>query len=312
MNNWEINNKVLIFGVSGFIGSEVTKAFLHVGSSVTALSRSPIAFKDKNLSVIKMDFGNFNIDEFKDIHTVIYCAGIAHNKYKDENLTYANLSLPKFIAEQCRDKVKRFIFISTVNVLDLKGNTVLSSESNVNPIGANALSKYAAECALRSIFENTSSNLTIVRCPMVYGHNAPGNFTLLKKLAGYPLPFKNNKTIRSMLYIANLVDLIFHLVSFDKKLPLIFIASDSNPLQFNTLLQKLSIKQGKKSRLFHINHKIMTVTLRVLGQDNIRQLFYNNLIIDSQVYDSTFTWTPKLSHEQGLEDYFLTQEQDIT
>jgi nucleoside-diphosphate-sugar epimerase len=311
MNESIVGDKVIVFGASGYIGRALVHGFLNKGFTVIAVSRSSVDMKHPNLRVVTINFSDFKLAEYGDVHTIIYCAGIAHNKYKDENLQLANVDLPGNVAKKCVNRVKKFIFISTVNVLDIGAGHPLNAKSEANPVGINARSKYDAECALRAIFDNSSTALTLVRCPMIYGNEAPGNFTLLVRLACYPLPFKENQTIRSMLHIENLVDLIFSLVSFEERPPLIFMPADSNPLKFNELLQTLSTHQGKKSSLFHINRNIIVSILKTVGLKNINQLFYNNLILDSQVYDRTFIWTAKMSHKEGLNEYFSHQELDI-
>jgi nucleoside-diphosphate-sugar epimerase len=311
MNESIVGSKVLVFGASGYIGGALVQGFLNKGFSVIAVSRSSVDMKHPNLRVVTMNFSDFNFAGYDDIHTIIYCAGIAHNKYKDEDLQLANVDLPVNVAKKCVNRIKKFIFISTINVLDIGAGHPLNAKSSANPVGVNARSKYDAECALRAIFDNSPTALTLLRCPMIYGKEAPGNFKLLVKLACYPLPFKQNHTIRSMLHIENLVDLVLSLVCFEDRPPLIFMPADANPLKFNKLFKALSTRQGKKSALFHINRNIIVFILKSIGLNNINQLFYKNLIIDSKIYDSTFRWTAKMSNAEGLDEYFSHQELDI-
>lgn len=68
----------------------------------------------------------------------------------------------------------------------------------------------ALEIGLKKIAEETGMEVVIIRPPLVYGPNAPGNFGKLAKLASknLPLPFGAVKNLRSLVAVDNLVDLM--------------------------------------------------------------------------------------------------------
>ena len=82
----------------------------------------------------------------------------------------------------------------------------------------------------------------IIRPPMVYGPNAPGNFKRLVNLIkyGFPLPISNIKNKRSFVGIDNLIDFIDVCISAKNASNEIFLVSDNQDvstfeLTFNDL-----------------------------------------------------------------------------
>lgn len=298
------NNNVLVFGASGYIGSSITKTLLKNGYKVTAVSRSALNYKHENLQSLTMNFAEFSFDGMASIDAAVYCAGIAHNKYKNDDLRYTNVELPTLIANRCKNIVRKFIFISSINVLGTTTSNVLTVKDKPNPKDYSAKLKYEAETRISELLLGTSSELTILRCPMVYGKGAPGNFAKLVKLAAYPLPFKYNDTLRSMLYITNLAHLVLSLISHKGSSPEVLMPADTEPLQLNKLLDLLATGQQKTSRLFHLNKQFFIILMALVGRRDVNQLFYTNCIISSELPNEKFRWISPLSHEEAVRNYF--------
>lgn len=97
--------------------------------------------------------------------------------------------------------VKRFIFISSIGVNgNLTRESPFSECSKEEPHADYAKSKLEAENALKSVVQGSGMELVIIRPPLVYAANAPGNFRRLLKLVemGMPLPFGSVRNLRSM------------------------------------------------------------------------------------------------------------------
>ncbi|MFP3571275.1 NAD-dependent epimerase/dehydratase family protein, partial [Paraburkholderia sp. SIMBA_030] len=79
----------------------------------------------------------------------------------------------------------RFVFVSSIGVNGVEtGSTPVDELSEVNPVKDYAVSKYQAELGLveRYVTIESTMELVIVRPPLVYAGNAPGNFQRLLKL----------------------------------------------------------------------------------------------------------------------------------
>ena len=85
--------------------------------------------------------------------------------------------------------VKRFVYVSSIGVL---GNSTIGckfdNQSECNPKEPYSISKMEAEISLREISESSNMEVVIVRTPLVFGPNAPGNFHRLLRLVGMGLP----------------------------------------------------------------------------------------------------------------------------
>ena len=111
-------------------------------------------------------------------------------------------------------KVKKFIYISTIKVLGEKSskNNPFNSQSIPNPIGNYSLSKFLAEEKLKKIASKNSIDLIIIRPPLIYGPNVGANFLTIMNLIyrKIPLPFKDIKNKRSIVFVGNISDLIYN------------------------------------------------------------------------------------------------------
>jgi len=126
--------------------------------------------------------------QLKKNNTVLHLAGLAHGSYTEQELNEVDhLGTLELAAAAAKAGVKRFVFISTVNVhgnmISIVPFTEISGlDNSVN------LSKAKAEEGLKKIGKENSMEVTIIRSVLVYGKNAPGNFGLLSKIVS-KLPF---------------------------------------------------------------------------------------------------------------------------
>lgn len=108
---------------------------------------------------------------FSDYDVIFHVAGIAHIKETKENteLYYkVNKDLTIEVAKKAKkDKVKQFIFLSSMSVYGLEVGTI-TSETLPNPNTNYGKSKLMAEEALNKLSDD-SFKVVILRPPMVYG-----------------------------------------------------------------------------------------------------------------------------------------------
>src|SRR3546814_8132215 len=119
----------------------------------------------------------------RDCSVFIHCAGRAHiTKTARRNdlreFRKANVDLTLDLAHQAAlAGVRKFIFISSIAVNGgASHDRPYTSSDIVHPHTSYALSKFEAEQGLRVIARETGLNAIIVRPPLVYGRDAPGNF----------------------------------------------------------------------------------------------------------------------------------------
>ena len=231
---------ILVTGANGFIGSHVIEALSTKGYIVKAVARNALRSSSANVEMIAADL-SLPIDwgeALGGVSTIIHLAARVHqmneapqmalDEFKNIN-TRATLEL----AEQAaKAGVNRFIYLSTIAV---NGAFTLPGEcfaevSTPCPQSSYAISKYEAELGLQKIAQQYPMEVVIVRPPMVYGANAPGNFSKLVSLikTRIPLPFGCAKNPRSFIFIGNLVSFIETCINHPAAGNQLFLVSDAD------------------------------------------------------------------------------------
>ena len=120
-----------------------------------------------------------------------------------------NTQLPYELAQKAKGEgVKQFIFMSSMSVYgEILGDRVITKDTQERPDSFYGKSKLAAEQLLAEL-ESEDFKLAVLRPPMVYGHQAKGNYKRLSKLAQKLPVFPLVKNERSMIYIDNLCEFI--------------------------------------------------------------------------------------------------------
>lgn len=178
--------KVILTGKNSYIGRNTRDRILAGGDEAQCVSvREDVSFKGAD--------------------TVIHCAAVVHKReeeYKDE-YEKVNFQLTKEIALRARnDGVRYFVFLSTMAVYGVSEGEI-NENTPLLPKTLYGKSKLKAEEYLLSL-KSDDFGVAIVRPPMVYGRECPGNFQRLKKIAEIipVIPDIGNK--KSLIYAGNL------------------------------------------------------------------------------------------------------------
>lgn len=127
---------------------------------------------------------------FSGYDTVLYAAGIVHQKETEENRSLyetVNCHLAVQVAERAKQAgVRQFIYLSSASVYGTDEG-ILTAQTPPNPSTAYGWSKIHAEEQLRPMADDSFS-VTLLRIPMVYGPYCKGNYQVLEKMAAV-LPF---------------------------------------------------------------------------------------------------------------------------
>jgi nucleoside-diphosphate-sugar epimerase len=200
--------------------------------------------------------------------------------------------------------VRRFIFISSIGVNG--GDTFahpFAAEDNVAPHTPYAISKHEAEVGLRALADNTKMEIVIIRPPLVYGPNAPGNFLSLMNwlMSGIPLPLGaviENR--RSFVFIDNLVDLIVTCLDHPAAANQTFLVSDGESLSTAALLRRMGEALGRPARLIQVPVPLLQMGAALLGKRDMAQRLCGSLEVDIGKTRELLGWTPPISVDEGL------------
>lgn len=184
------NNRILVTGGAGYLGSVLVPILLEAGYKVRVLDL--LYFGDKslehlknnpNLELVHIDiFHHDNISGlFKGVDAVVHLAGISNDPSGDldPNLTIqTNFLATMSLARRAKaEGVKRFIFMSSCSVYGASGDAFLDEQSNVAPVTLYALSKLQCEDEIMLLADSNFS-VTILRLATLFGYSPRMRFDL--------------------------------------------------------------------------------------------------------------------------------------
>lgn len=309
--------RILLTGATGFIGAHICEALLEKFPDKTPLLalRSPCS-----TSVPCKVLGDFTqntdwSDALKDVETVIHCAGRAHilNDTSDnpemlfrESNTLATLNL----AQQAHSQgVNRFIFLSSIGVNGNASSSPFTPDDDPAPADPYTQSKLEAERGLWRLQQETSMEVVIIRPPLAYGPEAPGNFGLLAKVlrTGLPLPLSGIENARSFVSVWNLADLVTTCVDHPQAANQTFLVRDGEDVSTSELLRKMAIAQGQTPKLFWLPSTLLKAGATLVGKRQMYDRLFDSLQVDDTATRETLDWEPPLSLDEGIKRSFSTE-----
>ncbi len=282
-------NNILVTGASGLLGSHVVKHLLekecHVIVSILPEEKSTYKLLDGVEVIVNDDIFQAN---FPHISTVINCAFARSNQAQD--LASAIDFTQKLINGFKRGSVDSVINISSQGVYKRLSIGELSKEdSPIEPIDLYSMAKYAVE----KTFETSGlSNVTNVRLASI---NMKQRF-----LYNFVQKAKNNEviTINSPTLYASILDVE------DAAEALVRLAM--LPIENRKPIYNLGT--GNQISLMHLAELVNTIGERfnakaeIVLQDNG---IINTAGVDISLISADCDWTPIVTNEQMIENYFL-------
>lgn len=287
--------KILVTGATGFVGRYLVNDLSKTDEVIACVREKSNLLPSSVQQIVGNNF--FDIALPKDTDVIVHLAGIAHNKNNSvDEFKKINVDGTLELARKAlQTNVKRFIFMSSIGV---NGNStygkVFTEQDIPNPTNDYTKSKYEAEKALAKLFENTNIDLVIIRPPLIYAHDAPGNFSKLLMLMrlGQFLPFGCTHNQRSFIAIENLVSFITACVYHDAKVNETFLIADDEVISTKQLIQCLSLGMGKSMILLPVPTKLLSTLADVTGKVSIFEQLYGDLQIDNRKAKKFFNWHP--------------------
>ena len=235
---------------------------------------------------------------FDGIDIILHCAALVHQKIEHSYEKYheINVAYPVKLARLAKQNgAKQFVFISTIAVYG-EDKEKIDKNTSYEPITPYGRSKLEAEKELLKLNDD-SFVVSIIRPPMIYGKNAPGNIDslvkLVKKLPILPLGEIENK--RSFISIQNLCYIIDEMIT--KKQNGVFLASDDEPLSTSKLIELIAKNLDKKIYLIKI--PFFESLLKIL-KPSFHKRLYGSLEVDNTITKDKLNLKNPYSVEDGL------------
>lgn len=311
-NDFELINRmenILITGSSGFLGQAFCKELNSRGRYCTPAVRHINSSSPSNA----VEVGDINGSTdysiiLNDIDTVVHIAAIAHKTKGDISgsmiaLKQVNTEGSVNLARQAAAAgVRRFIFISSVGVNGINSSQPFTEGDTVSPHDLYSQSKLDAEVDIREIATESAMELVIIRPPLIYGGNAPGNFERLIRLLAKPVPLPfgavNNK--RSMVYVDNLVDFLILCIDHPNAANQTFLISDGENFSLKSLITSIRSVMGKPAWLIPIPAGLLILVGKLIGKSGVMDRLIGDLEIDSSKARTLLGWNPPYGVEEAI------------
>lgn len=306
---------ILLTGSTGFVGAFVLMSLRRSDrySASVAVRNGPSLCSPDVYVLGDFDANTDWHSALAGVDVVIHCAARAHvlkDSTEDPLAAFRTVNRDACLnlAKQAADQgVKRFIFLSSIGV---SGNHTdgqpFRDDDYAAPAEPYAISKFEAEQGLWAIQRQTGLEVVIIRPPLVYGPNPPGNFGLLMDLVrkGIPLPLAAVNNRRSFVSVWNLVDLIVTCIDHPKAKNRVFLVSDGEDLSTTDLISRLASSMGKRSRLFPFPAQLLRLVAAGLGKRSMAERLLGSLEIDVSQTCRVLNWTPPYSVDESLKRCF--------
>lgn len=305
--------KILVTGGSGFIGKYLISELLRLNYDVSIVGRKKINFFSPKIKF-------FLVEDFKNkpnfssaligIDYIIHLANKSHVLDKDkgprlDELHKTNVETTLNLAKQAiKAGVKRFVFLSSIAVNGNQNVRPFLETDKPNPQGLYAIFKHKTEQELIKLAKNTSLEVVIIRSPLVYALNAPGNFGKLIKWARskftIPLPFALLNNAKSFVSIDNLVSFIILCMNHPKSANEIFLISDNEILSTKQVIKKIAASLNKKVIFLPVPLSWMVFIAKLIGKETDAVRLFSSLVIDNNKARSLLGWHPVSTMDEQL------------
>lgn len=164
--------KALVTGASGFLGKHVIQELERLQYDIDTIGRNDSA-------TIKADISKEVPLLSQRYDLVIHVAGKAHvvpkTAAEKQEFYDVNLTGTQNLLEALQNAPTYFVFISTVSVYGLDYGDNISEDAPLNAVEPYGKSKIQAEEVVTSWGKRQQVTTTILRLPLLFGINPPGN-----------------------------------------------------------------------------------------------------------------------------------------
>lgn len=259
--------RILITGANSYIGVSLEKWLEQWSEEYTV----------ESLDMMDRDWGK---KDFSGFDVVFHVAAVVHKQEKPEMesiYTKVNKNLPIEVAKKAKQAgVKQFIFMSTMAIYGEEGKIgkelVITENTHPNPKTYYGKSKIEAERALQKL-SDPNFKIVVLRPPMVYGPNCPGNYSRLEKIALKSPIFPMIENKRSMLHVNKLCEYVKSYVDFEDEG--IYLPQDDEYVNTSLLVKKIAEQNGRRIYL----SRFMGFIIKLFGKRiSILNKVFGNLV----------------------------------
>jgi UDP-glucose 4-epimerase len=300
------DERVLVTGGGGFIGSAVVKSLLAGGASVVVLDDWSTGSASNLPGHSRLNILNGSVIDFKTVlQAVPNCTVVIHqaathiptaleDPMRDCEVNVKG-TLNVLLAARDAKTVRRFVYASTDSVYGNPKYLPINEDDVLSPLSPFAVSKLAGENYCRAFYETFGLSTTVLRYGNVYGPNATtdapyigvvGRF-LQNAKKGLPLQIHGDgEQTRDFVFLSDAVDATLRACRLSKAEGQIYNVGTGIEITVNTLAETVKSVTRSSAAMQSVNR---------LDIDNIRRRVLNIEKIRREL-----RWTPRFTLEQGL------------
>lgn len=252
---------IVVTGASGFLGGHVVAQLQADGWRVRAVTRRAQAVTADEIvvwhdasdeSAIRRACAGADAIVHLAAHAHVFDAGAT----RAAEMARANIIGAGTVATVAAHAgVRRMLLVSSVG-----------ARGESNPANGYAWSKRASEDRVRECLAGSSTDLVVVRPPLVYGEGMKGRPLRLFQLVsrGLPVPTFGASNARSVAYVGNVAASIGYLVSPASPVPARAIyPADAEPMSTAALIGAIADALGVRTRIVRVPHSILLVAASI-------------------------------------------------
>jgi len=301
--------KIMMTGVTGFVGQTAAPWFVEHGYHVIAASRhAPEISGVEFCPISKINSFTHWGDAVAGVDVVVHLAGRAHqmNESADDQQLYfeTNLDGSVNLAQQAvKAGVKTFVFISSISaMLTTSHDEPLNESFACNPVHPYGLSKFKAEIELQKIAAASDMKLVILRPPLIYGPCVKGNLAslirLVRRMPCLPLGGLTNR--RSLLGVKNMASAIEAVILSEVAAGKIYLVSDGEEISTSELVARLAKAYNPSCRIFSMPDWLWNLARRLPGFNLRVAKLTGSLPVDSSLITREIGWKAPFSMAEQL------------
>lgn len=302
--------RVLITGANGFLGAALAQHLAGRFALVLAVRSEASVLPDQGTVVAVGDI-NAATDwsqALAGVDTVVHCAARAHVMNEGssdplEEYRKVNVEGTRALVQQAAQVgVRRFIFISSIGLHGITSRNPFKETDVLEPLEPYTVSKLEAEAVFRELPENIGMEFVIIRPPLIYGHQAPGNFAKLLKLASTRLllPFGAVHNKRSFVFNKNLCHFIEACMTHEAAANQTFVIADGEDVSLRQLLVLMRRAMGRRPGLLPVPAGLFRLAGRLTGRQAVVERLVGDLQVDISKARELLGWQAPFSVEQGI------------
>lgn len=304
--------KILITGITGFIGSN----FTHRWRKDHTLYGLDI--KQPYIEGVESVYSWNDLEKVPSVDAIVHLAGKAHdtdNKSDAQSYFEVNTGLTQKVFDWFLESdATTFVFFSSVKAAaDVVHADILTEDVVPAPVGAYGESKIRAEeyiLSKKDECDQKGKHVYILRPCMIHGPGNKGNlnslYSLIKKGIPWPLGAFDNK--RSFCSIDNIMYVVEQLILRADVESGIYQVCDDTPLSTNQLIETMCKAMGKKPSIWKLPKGIIN---SVASLGSILHLPLNKFTLQ-KLTENYVVSNAKIKSALGIDKLPVSAEEGIT